>query len=232
MKRMFSMLLAAPLLTGCVAYQPLQFEPVRRATPVAPRFNQSYYFLDRDRNLHFVMRSQTMDAVSATPIDQVVTVRVFWRPRGGVTTLNATALNATFRYLIMTPQSLGMYEGAGFVRLSSKDGARKFEARFIDGDMRLTQASANFNDTLGRARVRGYFSALYNDARAFDMLLEAQREFFYRSLESTPADLPGNGPGGPPTTGPRPEDWGFPAGGVLPTTPAPATAPAAAPQFP
>jgi hypothetical protein len=229
----------APLLTGCVAYQPLQFEPVRRAgrapTPVAPRFSESNYFVDHDHNLYFVMRSRTTDSVSRTPIDQVVTVRVFWHPKGGVTTLNASALNATFRYLIMTPDSLGMYEGAGFVRLNSKDGAPKFEARFIDGDMRLTQASSNFNDTLGRARIRGYFAAFYNDARAYDMLLQAQREFFYRSLEQKPAELPDAQPGttrpagAGPATGPRPEDWGFPAANS-PLTPSTTTAPA--PQRP
>ena len=90
-------------LTGCVSYQPLQLEPVKKATPIAPKFSQSYYYFDRDRNLYFVMRSDSTDAATGKPIAQVATIRVFWHPRdGGVTTLNATAINATFRYLLMT----------------------------------------------------------------------------------------------------------------------------------
>ena len=63
-----------------------------------------------------------------------------------------------------------------------------------DGDMRLTQASASFVDTLGRARINGTFSAVYDDARAVDMMLDAQREFFARSLESKAATQPATGP--------------------------------------
>lgn len=203
-----SMLALAAATTGCVAYRPLQFQPVRKATPIAPRFTQSYYYIDRDKNLYFVMRSSNTDQATGTPIDQIATIRVFWHPKGGVTSLHPTALNATFRYVVMTPTSVGMYEGAGFVRLNSKDGARKFEARVIDGDMRLTQASSTFKDTLGRAHIKGYFSAIYDDATAVDMLLNAHREFFARSLVSKPAD--------PASTAPAPatdatQNWGMPS---------------------
>ena len=78
--------------------------------------------------------------------------------------------------------SVGMYEGAGFVRLFGKTGRRRLPARIMDGDLRLTQSSANFQDTLGRARIRGNISALFDDVRAREMLLDAQREFFARSL--------------------------------------------------
>jgi hypothetical protein len=60
----------------------------------------------------------------------------------------------------------------------------------MDGDLRLTQSSANFVDNLGRARVRGNFAATYDDVKAMDMLMGAQREFFARSLESKPATQP------------------------------------------
>ncbi len=213
-----ALILLAGALTGCVSYQPVQFAPVNKTTPVAPKFSQSYYYVDRDRNLYFVMRSNSTDPASGKPIAQVATIRVFWHPKGGVTTLNATAINATFRYVLMTPDAIGMYEGAGFVRLNSKDAAKKFEAHVIDGDMRLTQASATFKDTLGRAHISGYFSALYDDARAVDMLLDAHREFYARSLLSTPATQPAA-----PPPSPNAEDWGVPStlpAGLSPFTPA------------
>ena len=139
------------LLCACQVYAPIQLTPVKTTTPVVPRFTQNYYYFDRDQDLYFVMRSHSTDAASGKPVDQIATVHVFWHPQGGVTTLNSSALNATFRYLVMTPDAVGMYEGAGFVRLFSKMGAGKFNARITDGDMRLSQASTSFVDTLGRA---------------------------------------------------------------------------------
>jgi len=196
-KRLAVFLVAIPWLAACAAYQPMQFEPVKKAAAVAPKFSQSYYYYDRNRTLYFVMRSRSTDAATGKPVDQIATIRVFWRPKGGVTTLDPSALNATFRYIVMTPDAVGMYEGAGFVRLNSDAGDGTFRARIMDGDMRLTQASARFVDTLGRARVNGYFSATYNDTLALDMWLGAEREFFSRSLVSKPA-----GPDTQPTTAP------------------------------
>ena len=91
----------------------------------------------------------------------------------------------------------------------------------MDGDMRLTQASARFVDTLGRARVSGYFTATYNDTLALDMWLGAEREFFSRSLVSKPA-----GPDTQPAT--MPEG----ATTVPATMPATTTVPATMPAGP
>jgi len=184
----FVMLLCTlPLLSACAVYRPLELQPVKRATPIAPQFSESYYYYDRDQDIYMVMRSHSKDPATGKPVEQVVTIRAFWHPIGGVTTLNPTAINATFRYLIMTPDAVGMYEGAGFIRLQSKTGMKKFEARVMDGDMTLTQASATFVDAIGRARINGYIKATYDDAKAMDLILGAQREFFARSLESKPA---------------------------------------------
>jgi hypothetical protein len=207
-----ALFLFALCFAGCVNYQPLRLEPVKRTTAIAPKFSSSYYYYDRDRNLQFVLRSESTDRATGKPITQIATIRVFWHPKGGVTTLNRAALNATFRYLVMTPDSVGMYEGAGFVRPSSKDGAARFNARVIDGDMRLTQASANFNDTLGRSHFRGYFSAVYNDARAVDLLIAAHRDFFARSLLSKPPAQPVMSPAD------LAQDWGIPATSTAPST--------------
>src|ERR1035437_8833015 len=163
-------LLLAAAFSGCAAYRPLQIEPVgKKVTVIVPKFTSSHYSSDRDKNLYFVMRSQTTDAATKKTVDQVLTVRVFWRPVGGKTSLNITSLNATYRYVLMTPDSVGMYEGAGFVRLWGKNGRATLQGRLMDGDLRLAQASVNFVDTLGRARIRGNFTATYDDARALEM---------------------------------------------------------------
>ena len=183
----FLLVAAAGMAGGCTAYRVLEIEPVgKKAAVVAPKFDTSYYYYDRDQNLYFVMRSRTKDRVTGKAVDQIATVRVFWRPVGGKTSMNNTSLNATFRYVLMTPNSVGMYEGAGFVRLWGKNGKAKLKARIMDGDLRLTQSSVNFVDSLGRARIRGNISATYDDVRAMDMWMEAHWEFFARSLLSKP----------------------------------------------
>ncbi|MGN6366683.1 MAG: hypothetical protein ACTHN5_00200 [Phycisphaerae bacterium] len=204
--------LAVLSYTGCTAYRHLQIEPVAKPESViVPKFTESYYYFDRDHTLYFVMRSKTKDPASGKPIDQIATFRVFWRPVGGRTTMDSSALNATYRYVLMTPDAVGMYEGAGFVRLWGADGVHRLKARVMDGDLRLTEASTNFVDTLGRSRVRGNFTAIYDDAKAFDMLLAAHQEFFNRSLKAglTPTSQPATqpaattGPASRPTTLPR-----------------------------
>ena len=110
----------------------------------------------------------------ARPVEQVATIRVFWRPKGGVTTLQSSAINATIRYVVMSPDAQGIYEGAGFVLLNSKTGDGKMHARIMDSDMRLTQKTNTFNDTLGRARMKGYFTAAYNDEKTAQLLLQAE----------------------------------------------------------
>jgi hypothetical protein len=210
--RFLILLFVFPLLAACNVFNvvptaPLQIEPAHKAPAVSPKFTQSYYYVDRDQTLYFILRSTVTDA--GKPIEQILTARVFWQPKGGVTTMNPAALNATFRYAVITPEALGLYEGAGFVRLDSKPGDARFRARVIDADIRLTQASSAFTDTLGRAHVKGGFSAVYDDAKAMDMLLEAQQAFFARSLkgpatQTQPAtsSQPATRPAPPPTTVP------------------------------
>ena len=188
--RVLCLVVGAMFLQACAIGQQLQIQPARKAPAIAPRFTESYYSYDRDQNLTFIMRSKGNDQATGKPIEQLTTMRVFWRPKGGVTTMNPTALNTTIRYVVMTPDSLGIYEGAGFVRLNSRTGAGKLQARMMDADVRLTQKSDSFVDTLGRAHMSGYFSAIFNDEKTAEMMLAAQQEFFGRSLNSKPATMP------------------------------------------
>lgn len=203
---------------------PLHIEPVsKKVGTVTPKFSDHVYYYDRDHNLYFILRSFGSDPDTGKPVQQIMMIRVFWHPAGGKTTLDPTAMNATYRYLVITPDAIGMYEGAGFVRMNGKDGKAKLKARVIQGDLRLTEASANFVDTIGRARIKGYFTTEYDDVHAMDMWLAAHREFFARSLVSKP---------GAPA---RQDDSDFyEPGGVAPdmtplTQPATSTAPASQP---
>lgn len=203
MKRAILLVMVLPLLAACAVYKPLQIVPAKKGAAVSPRFAESYYYFDRDRDAFFVMRTKGEDGV-----EQVLTMRVFWLPKGGVTTLNPSAVNATFRYIVMTPGggegagAIGMYEGSGFVRMNSKLGEREFEARVAGGDIRLTQASASLVDVLGRGQIEGTFSATYDDVKAAEMLREVEQEFFARSLKDMPMTRPAEtGPASKPASG-------------------------------
>jgi hypothetical protein len=198
-------------ITGCGYSRPLRIEPITNrgaAKPaIEPKFTESYYYYDRDHTLYFILRSKSVDPETKKLVEQIATFRIFWHPIGGKTSLNPTSLNATYRYVLMTPDSVGMYEGAGFVRLSGKDGKKHLKARLMQGDLRLTEASANFVDTLGRCQIHGSFTATYDDVTAMDMLLAAHREFFARSLLSKPA---------PASTEPSDADFAEPDATIAP----------------
>ncbi len=198
------------LAGGCAAYRPLQIEPIaKKGAVIQPKFGDAYYRYDEDGTMYVVARSTTVDKVTGQSVDQIFTARIFWRPVGGKTSMNKTSLNATYRYVLMSPNAVGVYEGAGFVRLWGKKGSKTIEARVMDGDLRLTEASVTFNDTIGRARMRGRILAKNDEAKALDMHLQAHRDLFARSLAINPAEkkvpVTGDLTTAPASTAPSPE---------------------------
>lgn len=219
MARVLAAGLLAAMGCGCAAYRPLQLEPLKnKAAIVEPHFSGGYYYEDRDHTLYYVMRTHTTDPTTGQRVEEGLVVRVFWRPVGGKTTMEKTGLNATWRYIVMTPTAIGMYEGAGFVRLFGATGRARLPARIMDGDLRLTEASSKFVDNLGRARVRGNVSGRFSDVEATKMLHEMQQDFFARSLVTGEA-LPVPGSGGV-TTQPATSRPNFNSEFLLPVTPA------------
>ncbi len=105
-------------------------------------------------------------------------VRLMWRPKAGATPLNRTATNAVLRHLVFADQgpapqaqdiaaldeSLGLFTGAGFVKLSGdpEDGAVELAVR--EADLRLTDASAGYTHPLRRAALTARVQAIRNDA--------------------------------------------------------------------
>jgi len=205
MKYLLAILLMAASLAGCSTAGTLRVEPVNKALPVVtPKFERGVYRVDRDRNLYFVLKSSSVDKVTKKPVEQIVVMRVFWEPLGGTTSLNPASLNATYRYIVMTPDAVGMYEGAGFVRMHQYYGAQTMKAWVVQGDLRLTESTAGFNDTLGRSGFAGSFSATLSDMETMDQARAAQRDFFSRSLEisARPATQPATAPATEPATAP------------------------------
>jgi len=169
----------------------LRFKSIgkKSKTEIQPNVKDAFYRVDRDGHLYFILRGKTAPG----GVDQTVIVRVFWQPIGGSTSLNPTSLNSTFRYLVENPTGMGQYEGAGFVRLYTRVGKTHLRARIISGEVRLTESTQGFVDTLKRAEISGAISATHDDGSTLRLSLDAQRNFFKRSFLAAkllnPADV-------------------------------------------
>lgn len=186
--------LASFLAGGCASFRPLQIQPVaKKQAIIRPDFQTATYRADRDGNVYMILHSQSKDRASGQPVEQYLIVRMFWLPVGGKTSLEPSALNSTYRYIVIAPGAEGMYEGAGLIRLYDKIGKKHMDARIVDGDLRLTEATEHFKDTIGRARIRGNFSANLAEADTMDGILKAQQDFFARSMPDGTLKFDNNG---------------------------------------
>lgn len=168
-------------LAGCSGVDyPVRIKPIKAGanTILRPKFRAAYYRTDRGGNVDFYFAKTSRDATLGGKVRQMFLVRVFWRPIPGQTPISRTAINATFRFVVTTPNGAGMYEGAGFVWLHNGLRARTMHATILAGELRLTQATAYFHDPLGRARISGVIKAKRSAARTLALSLHAQRLFF------------------------------------------------------
>ncbi|MCG8511126.1 MAG: hypothetical protein MI741_18055, partial [Rhodospirillales bacterium] len=115
---------------------------------------------------------------------QAITLRMFWRPRAGLTPLDAEATNATMHYIVFpleaeagndTPMNatrapIGIYTGAGFLYPKRSPGAEDLLANVWDASLRLTDAGEGFVDLLGPATITGDLRATRDDAGVQDAI--------------------------------------------------------------
>lgn len=180
-------LLLAGLLTGCQSFGPLRIKPVVQTgkAELRPQFTTSYYRVSRDGTYYFYLET-TSPTRAGRVIRQIALVRVFWRPIPGVTPILPTAINATFRYIVITPTGAGIYSGAGFIRIHNSRHARVMHASIADGELHLVSSSGYFNDPLGPARIVGDFHAIRSKAKTISLTLRARRQFFLKTFQMRP----------------------------------------------
>lgn len=125
-------------------------------------FQTRLYQVDDQNNLTLLL----LDGTIEDPI-QVVTIRMFWKPRAGRTPIDPTATNATIYYTIFSGQNrseVGIYAGAGFVYPGGRPGDEEFNASVWHATLRLTDRSTKFDDLLGSAVLEGNLAATRDDA--------------------------------------------------------------------
>lgn len=120
-------------------------------------FDTGIYCADDKNHLIVVLFDGPVDRPT-----QVLTIRMFWKPRPGRTPIDHTATNASIHYVIFAGEDreeVGIYSGAGFVYPNSQPGRKTLRAGVWQANLRLADASDGFADLLGQSVLKGRFTA-------------------------------------------------------------------------
>ncbi|MEX1016808.1 MAG: hypothetical protein WDZ31_08675 [Phycisphaeraceae bacterium] len=112
---------------------------------------------------------------------RALTLRLFWMPRAGATSLDASATNATFHYVVFDGEgdAVAVYSGAGFVSPRSRIGKDPLELFILDTTVHLVDASEGYADPIGPGRLTGDLLVARNHdgvEQALDQLNRLVRE--------------------------------------------------------
>ena len=184
---------AAPLRIGDGRLELTSIDRLEGAgIALADDTTRAIYRLDDTNTLTVLLIQGPAD----TP-QRVVEMRMFWKARAGLTPVDRTATNAVVRFYEFRdspdePDSLGLYAGAGFLRLQDDPAGGEVEGTLWDSDVRLSDRSTDFTDRIGRGVLAGSFSATRDDAAVTRIMHELNQlvteRLGYPRLVTTPTD--------------------------------------------
>lgn len=89
----------------------------------------------------------------------ILAVRIFLNPKPGRTPIEQTAASATARLVVIARGQIGVYDGAGFI-MPGRSLRKGYAAGTLrNAPVRLTRATAGFQDLLASARLEASFRA-------------------------------------------------------------------------
>ena len=96
--------------------------------------------------------------------EQIVTIRLFWRPRAGKTPIDPNATNAAIQYVIFDGDGgdVGIYTGAGFLFPRNKPNFDRFNGGLWQANLQLSARTVGFKDLLGQAHLSGDVKATFD----------------------------------------------------------------------
>lgn len=100
-----------------------------------------------------------LDGLSGT----IVHISMFLQPVAGKTPIDPTACSGSLRQLVLADGAMGSYGGGAFIT-TGDPGKETLSGSVRGGTVRLSRATADFNDLLGPATVEGKFTARYDEA--------------------------------------------------------------------
>lgn len=133
-------------------------------------FTRAFYRFENQNTVTVVLIQGPDDAPQ-----RIAAIEMFWKARAGLTPIDRTATNALVRFFEFRdteaePNTVGVYAGAGFMRLHDNPVVGQVDGNLWDADLRLTDRSEAYTDRLGRAVLAGSFSAQRNDAKVTTIL--------------------------------------------------------------
>ncbi len=139
-------------------------------TVLSSAFGTGVYGYDDQNNLTVLL----FDGPPDNPA-QAVAIRMFWQPRAAATPIERTATNATIQYMVFATsgseaREVGVYSGAGYVFPRTAPGQSPLAASVWDAALRLSDRSEGFTDLLGKAELKGGFTAVRDDIAKEQML--------------------------------------------------------------
>lgn len=148
----------------------------REGLTVSGEFTQAFYRFEDQNTVTVLLIQGPADAPQ-----RVAALEMFWKPRAGLTPIDRSATNALVRFFEFRdtesePNTVGVYAGAGFMRLHDNPTVGTVDGNLWDADLRLTDRSEAYTDRLGRAVLAGSFTAQRNDAMVTTILRELNQQ--------------------------------------------------------
>lgn len=156
-----------PMSRGGVAIESAELNSDAR---IAGDFDIAVYGTDGPDSVSVILIAGTEDAPQ-----QMVHIRMYWRPRGGLTPLDASATNAMIRYAVFGDGTVTLYGGGGMLRPGSKIGGQTFKASLVGASLRVMDSDDTEGAPVGQvALADGSFAAVRDDVRAGELVRKMQ----------------------------------------------------------
>ncbi|HMB94830.1 MAG TPA: hypothetical protein VKK61_02195 [Tepidisphaeraceae bacterium] len=188
----FASLVMLNFLTGCSSNNAasLTFASTQSDRQYSQQFNRAYYTRSSSGELDAVLIADGIKDSGAksngpilptttTPLNQLLHVRVRWRPMSGSKPDAPTATNAAIDWYIRSNEIPDQnahlhYRGAGFVKVSESKGNAYFE--IVTSRLDLADSAGRLQDPLGSSTLTGSFVAARNDEMVSSTLKTLQIE--------------------------------------------------------
>ncbi len=126
------------------------------------------YYRDPGGDYHIAGRATRTGDGDGGDVTQLLGIHVFWNPLPGKTFDNATSMDATISYVIVTEGGVAVYTGTGYVFPRRRMGD-ELVAKVDVGRLRLVTQTGEAPDLLGPARLRGTLHAEHDASMAVDI---------------------------------------------------------------
>ena len=167
--------------TGC-SLAPSAFEIVDHRTSGETKryretFNESYYDIDKSRNLTLILRRGQAARGDVPELSQVMIVRGVWRCIPGKTIAQDTQINGTVTYALMGGRSGTTFEGAGSLFFSEDRSGEELTGSLDLATLRPRRRIGGDEAIFDRAELSGQFHAKRDPRQVCRIVNDLERRF-------------------------------------------------------